>query len=86
MASTSKASGTHPHLAPFVGRSVTIRYDPRDVSEIRVSTTSDAHLHRDRRSTPQPATLPARHRDRPDAPAVGGCVNRSTNASPDSRP
>ncbi len=25
-----------PTLAPFVGRSVTIRYDPRDISEIRV--------------------------------------------------
>ena len=25
-----------PTLAPFVGRSITIRYDPRDLSEIRV--------------------------------------------------
>ena len=25
-----------PTLAPFVGQTVTIRYDPRDVSEIRV--------------------------------------------------
>jgi putative transposase len=27
---------SHPTLAPFVGDAVTIRYDPRDVSEIRV--------------------------------------------------
>src|SRR5690625_6667217 len=25
-----------PTLAPFVGRTITIRYDPRDLSEIRV--------------------------------------------------
>ena len=32
-----------PTLAPFVGRSVTIRYDPRDVSEIRVYD-HDTHI------------------------------------------
>jgi putative transposase len=65
-----------PVLAEHVGRSVTIRYDPRDISEIRVFL-NDRFLCR----AISPSTPARRSRSRTSKPPARAAVGNSANSS-----
>jgi hypothetical protein len=62
-----------PVLAPYVGTSVTIRYDPRDLGEIRVFTRDRLRVPGDQPRTRHRDDHPQRHPSRPRraAPSAG---------------
>jgi hypothetical protein len=66
-------------LAGFVGEAVTVRYDPRDLSEIRLFHR-DGFLCRAVSEEHAGEVVTSRTSRRPDVPIAGPCAPRSTNA------
>src|SRR5438552_13023938 len=71
-------------LAAYIGESVLLRYDPRDLAEVRVFY-QDRFLCRAICQELAGETVALRRSSRPGTSAVGNCVRRSKSAAAQAR-